>query len=418
MKTLKAKITLFLLGSNLLIVLMIGYFGLSLYQEEKINDLHTILDHLAGEIVEEHLNPDHSIESLDYLLSIVHVKSLVQDSYISHPRFLILKDINTLSHEPTRIYSIKKLEIGGYFVLSSDLSLIHRSIRELTVHFIVGIIIMVLIVSTIFLWYLKYLFRPLKGLVDYCESVSTQKLLPLTPFLSHADYEIERVHTAITRLLKRIDTLRNQEKEIFKEAAHELKSPLAILKARLDLYALQDDFDKKEFIAQTNKDVGSLTKIVKSLIFIKTVESELDEHRSIFDIRSDIEELSIKFSPILKQQGHRITIMTNETFFLERQKELFNKVILVVFENSVIYGEKETPILIDIHSNRREIVITNTKSITPYQGSFSSKIGMTMIKRLQSALGYTYTITEDATTFTIALSFDKKSSIPSINETL
>ena len=50
-----------------------------------------------------------------------------------------------------------------------------------------------------------------------------------------------------------------QKQDIFKEAAHEIKSPIAILKARLSLFKQNEDSDKAAFIQESEDDIRTIS---------------------------------------------------------------------------------------------------------------------------------------------------------------
>ena len=49
-----------------------------------------------------------------------------------------------------------------------------------------------------------------------------------------------------------------QERDIFKAAAHEIKTPLAVLKARLSLFN-RGEYEREDFVREANKDIDRIT---------------------------------------------------------------------------------------------------------------------------------------------------------------
>ena len=134
-------------------------------------------------------------------------------------------------------------------------------------------------------FFLKKLFNPLHCLVNYCKHFS-QEDTSLPP--CDGSYEIQSLRLAIISLVEKNQNLVNSERDIFKEAAHEIKSPVAILKTRIDLFKHDSSYTRAEFSKEAQDDINTITRYLKELLFLKSVERDLLEEKKFLTLKINV----------------------------------------------------------------------------------------------------------------------------------
>ena len=245
----------------------------------------------------------------------------------------------------------------------------------------------IVVVTVVIYSYLKKLLYPMECLVKFCNDFSYNA--NTFPSCS-GSYEIQELRNAVMTLLDNNRTLHNQAQEIFKEAAHELKSPLAILKKRIDLYEPQASYTKEEFIQESKEDIEIITAKLKELLFLKSIEREMIGMKELIYIEDQCDALGEQFRVIVEHKELEIIAKRNGNFELLTHKKALLKLLLAMFENVFIHAKRGTQIEIKTDGESKSITIINVICDDCDDKLFSSNIGSKIIKRSALPLGYTF----------------------------
>lgn len=126
--------------------------------------------------------------------------------------------------------------------------------------------------------------------------------------------------------------------------AHEIKTPLAILKSNLEL--LEMSFDK-ELITSSFEEIQSMENIVNSLLFL----SDNSQKR---------EKLPVSFTEIISPfLNEKISLQSKEDFIIEGDKNLLTILVKNIIENAKKYSLDGSLV---IKSDANEIIFQNPVS--------------------------------------------------------
>lgn len=363
---------------------------------QKEEDAEKVLMHLLVESTDEYIKSTLVPSSdLKYLYSIPHNVMIVSDSEVSNLRFII--SLNPYRSNEKQVVSSIKLTNNYYLNAISDHKKIdqavYKYIQLLLLRYLASLILILLI--TIFA--LDYFMRPLERLVE--KTKLWKRETPLNFVLDNASTEIKEVSRAFDTLVKRLESYRLKEAELFKEAAHELKTPLALMRSRLDVYEQSDQYEKAKFIGELSKDLDRLTTELKSVLFLES--SDFEESTKI-DMQSMLQEIKEKIEILIVRKQLKIDISEN-TFNVAASKKLLYKVFGALIENATTYAVERTHIDINIDPHHRSVQITNRVGNDKYL--FSSKIGSKILSRLSTEIGYDFITEESDGVFSIKIMF-------------
>lgn len=372
------------------------YIALKTIHTEKEQDVEKVLHHLLVESKDEYL--DESLlpsSNLSFLYSIPHIKMILKDSEVSGLR-LRISDTPFVSTENS-IVSHVHLSSGYYLNAISDHRKIDRSVIKYGQKLLFRYLISLIGVLIIIVFVLHYYMRPLSLLAE--KTREWKKDEPFDIDQKEASSEIKEVAQSFSALVKRLEMYRLKEAQLFKEAAHELKTPLALIRSRLDVYEQSDNYEKSKFLAEFSRDVERLTTELKSVLFL---ESSDFEEESEVDIQEMLRGIKEKMEILIHRKKLVIDIC-EETFIVTVPKKLIYKVFGALIENATTYATERSRIEIDIDPNFRSIRITNRIGNDKYL--FSSKIGSKVLNRLSTEIGYKYSIEDHDGVYSIMITF-------------
>jgi signal transduction histidine kinase len=299
------------------------------------------------------------------------------------------------------VYSMKEVKGGLYLALISDTKRIRE--KTLTMVLYVGALfgLVLLLTSLAFVYFLHRLFTPMECLVRFCKNFSHDRsLLPACGGSS----EIAELKEAIMELLEANSRLIEQERDIFKEAAHEIKSPLAVLKARLSLFG-SGEYEREEFVREANRDIDRITVHLKELLFLKSIERMLMGSEEAMDIYSELGKITDQFKPLLDKKALQIFYGNKVTFRVMINKKALHKLLKAIGENMITYAEQGSVIFVNINPAKKTVSFVNKIGSKTEREMFSSQIGFKIISHLSEQLKFTFETSEEDEKFTTSLIF-------------
>jgi signal transduction histidine kinase len=361
---------------------------------EKIDDLEKTLQHLLYESRDEYIVLPLTIKSdLTFLDSIPHNQMILDNSEASHLRFLI--SLAPYHGQKNEISSYVKLSHTLYLNAISDDAKLQLSVNKYSQKLLIRYLFSLLAVLIISLFLLEYYMRPLGVLAQKTRDWKSGDEFAL----DNSGREIQEVAAAFNTLLYRLEGFHTKEAQLFKEAAHELKTPLALMRSRLDVYENSQNYDKTKFILDLGHDIERLTDELKNVLFLESSDFEeptqINLHGALIGILQKV--------TILAHRKQLEIFLGNQTFTLNSPKKLLNKVLTALIENAMTYAPEMSKIAIHINPSNRTLSLTNDTGCEKYL--FSSKIGHKMLSRLCEELKFTYKILESKSHYTITLEF-------------
>ncbi|MDD5159068.1 MAG: hypothetical protein PHI47_03380 [Sulfuricurvum sp.] len=364
---------------------------------QKEEEVENVLKHLLVESTDEYITiPLNPSSNVNFLYTIPHNIMILSDSEVNALRFVI--SANPHRTNDKLIASSIKLSNNYYLNAISDHQKIDKATYKYTQKLLIRYIISLLIILIIIIFTLDFYMRPLELL-----AIKTREWKRESPFdlvLDDASSEIKEVSTAFDALVRRLEGYRQKEAELFKEAAHELKTPLALMRSRLDVYENSINYNKDKFIIDLGHDIERLTRELKNVLFLESSDFEETSHIGIIQMLKILEN---KMAILIQRKGLTL-VLPNETFSVLASARLLFKVLSALLENAITYAQENSTIEVGCDSSKRQLWIGNQIGHEKYL--FSSKIGEKILKRLSREIGFDYTITQDETYFRIELIFN------------
>lgn len=188
-----------------------------------------------------------------------------------------------------------------------------------------GIVIMILItgLGSIIAWFVSGVSTaPVKQLSQKLESVDARKMnLDVSEF--SAGDELSKLANSFSKMMERIRSPFEREKRFSAAAAHELKTPLAVMRSSIDVLELSEEPTVEEYreaMKDIETQVDRLTALITDLLSFTKVGKPEFIHRIEVDHLVDelLEELSVRYQKIkINKQLMPVQLNANQSL-LER----------------------------------------------------------------------------------------------------
>ena len=221
-------------------------------------------------------------------------------------------------------------------VLFIDSSKVQSS-SDFTIYLIFVMTVVIILGSISFAFIIRKILAPLKNLqkkiseVDIDKPESFENLV----ILDNTSSEIVELSETFDKMLKKIYADYKRQKDFSSNVAHELRTPIAVMKSQLDLYRQKtDDADFKKMLRVLDNNVNKLNGLVDAILSLRKKSNlKLDEVNLdilIDEIVLDLEDKAYSKDVEIKTNNTDISLVTDDSLL---QRLVFN-----IVENAIKYN--------------------------------------------------------------------------------
>ena len=252
-------------------------------------------------------------------------------------------------------------------VVLNPKSVVADTVKNTQIEFwIKSLAITVIITLTVsFLMYLivGYALYPLRELTLQIEDIQAKNLKE--PILSKSNStEIERLTLAFNRLLLRLEETFATQRQFSANAAHELRTPLAVMSTKFEVFEKNknpDEADYKEAIGMARSQTDRLSHVIDILLEMTELQSApKSDSISLSEITEevicDLVAVAEKKSISLVQDDGEARLTGSDT--------LVYRAIYNLIENAIKYNKEDGKVSVAIteDENFAKVIITDTGS--------------------------------------------------------
>ena len=202
--------------------------------------------------------------------------------------------------------------------------------------------------------------KPLKRFTAKAERVQLQSLTEITLSEDEA-VEFSRLSRAVNQMLLRLKQAFDAQRQFVGNAAHELRTPLALMQARLDLYMSTEHENScpetTETIAMMREQTERLSKMVRTLLDMSDLKAVPRNDR--IQLAPMIEEVLADLSPLAEKSGVTLS-QSGEDLWITGSDVLVYRAIFNLVENGVKYNHPGGSVCVAASRREREAVVEVT----------------------------------------------------------
>ncbi len=191
----------------------------------------------------------------------------------------------------------------------------------------------------------KILITPVKTLSDKLANMNEHLMRPV--IVEELPEEFIPLGETINHLILRIQNFIKYQKELFIGTAHELKTPLAVIKLKnqVTLLKKREANEYIDAINTTNKTVDEMNKIVSDILYVGRQEGIQLEKPVEVDIIQFLKNKSNDFRLIAENEGKVLNIDFQPNGFMAMlQVSLLNQIIQNFLQNALKFTPKNKKI--------------------------------------------------------------------------
>ena len=248
----------------------------------------------------------------------------------------------TIDQQAWRIYVLNQPETNQRIVVAERENSRGELSRSIALRTLLPELIGLPLVALLLWWCIGWGLAPLSRMAEQTQTRGPQNLQPLS--LTSLPQELAPIASALNQLLARIRQIRTREERFIADAAHELRTPLAVL----DLHAqnalsAHSHEDRKEALDHLRDGVTRATRVVSQLLALARLapETEIQRHYRPANLLIEARETLAELSPLAAERQQQVTLHADEA--LDWQMEAEPGAIETVLQNIVGNAFQHTP---------------------------------------------------------------------------
>ncbi|HIM74757.1 MAG TPA: HAMP domain-containing histidine kinase [Campylobacterales bacterium] len=313
--------------------------------------------------IEKSIYDEKHEELLKYAQNISNDQSLFQeDKNFSENFFLLNIQIVYLENEDIDISEYEKtvrthtyltliypfdLKNNAYLKITKDISstkkLLNRILRYIFIINIAGFLLVVLYSIALS----RILVRPIKQLSAKLSNMNEHLLKPIET--TTLPKEFEPLGEILNHLIARIQNFVKYQKELFIGTAHELKTPLAVIKLKNQVTLIKERSPKEyiDALKTTNKSIDEMNIIVSNILNMGRQEGAQLEKPKQVDVISILKQKADDFKLLAANEGKELEMSFEPNAFMAMlQVSLLNQIIQNFLQNALKFTPKDKTVIL------------------------------------------------------------------------
>ncbi len=262
---------------------------------------------------------------------------------------------------------------------------------EETVAYIAAVTLLFFLILVVGFWILnkrlsQKLWKPFQDTLHKLKSFQLNNYTEIQ--FSETDIiEFQELNTALDKLLRHNITIYKSQKEFTENASHELQTPLAIIKNKLDLLLQEEAVTDRQYqiIEEINRALTRITRINRNLLLLAKIENhQFDDNANV-----NLSQLTRQCLEQLSEHANNknVTIQTGiePDIIIEGNKTLIEILINNLLMNAIRHNIKSG--IITVALNKNELIISNTGDTALNNEKLFERFAVSSSEATSSGLG-------------------------------
>jgi signal transduction histidine kinase len=233
-------------------------------------------------------------------------------------------------------------------------------LRTLANRFLMGWAGMFLLGFVISYWSARRTLLRVERITEAVARIGTEGLEERLPEPVSSD-EISRLAKTFNHMLDRLQSSVNQLRTVTGAVAHDLKSPVTLIRGTLESALCNDGNDQwREPVGETIEALDKLLQLLNTTLDLAEAEAgALHLERKPLDFSEVVRQLVDIYQPAMTERRHQVTLDLEEHVMVDADSSLLNRVVSNLLENELTHLPEGCRVSIRLHSHQgaAELVI-------------------------------------------------------------
>ena len=147
-----------------------------------------------------------------------------------------------------------------------------------------------------------------------------------------------------------------RQKQFITDAGHELKTPLTVISANMDVLSM--DIGANEWVQGTQKQVVDMRKLVNELVYLSRMdETDSAFERNEFNLSNAVNAVAEPFVSMAEFNGKNMIVNAENNLTYCGDEAAIKRLVSILCENTVKYAPEDTDIHVSLSKSSKNIVL-------------------------------------------------------------
>ncbi len=163
----------------------------------------------------------------------------------------------------------------------------------------------------------------------------------------------------------------SSQKEFFANASHELKTPLTVISANIDVITSEPDktvAEEEKWFEYIRSETGKMSKLINQMLYLsKDDREETKLLMSEFNVSEAIEGVCLATEALAFEKGHNLVTEIGSDISCTGDKEMIERLANILIDNAIRHsvGGEEVKVKLHRRKNRNILAVTNKGEYIP-----------------------------------------------------
>lgn len=395
LKTFKGRILAVSVGMTIFSAVIFGYGLANIYYHHMEKCLTRSLSFLTNIVIHEYDLSQWDPKMAGEIRKNEQMQNILKGGLLHQLRIEVLSSESGMSDD--RLFRSTRLVDGRYLVISSSTAKINGELIKMMADRWFFFLLGFLFTSGMIYLLIRHLFAPFNELVNHCLTCRDPEK---KPNVVSGGTEIIALRDAIATLQERISGLRSAQRDSMKALTHELKTPLAQLRLRIDIADLKGEWHE-DAISAAREEIDTISEKITDILHA-TQASEVVE--TIY-LKQSVEEWIEELKPLWQHRELHFELSIPETSSAHLPKAPFERVARILIENALNHACSGSTIYLRCDNGVFEIENPVCDRSTPI--IHSSGVGLEIAQTLCDYYGWQLKDVQDEKHYMATLSLAK-----------
>lgn len=153
-----------------------------------------------------------------------------------------------------------------------------------------------------------------------------------------------------------------QQKRFITDAGHELKTPLTVISANMDVLSM--DIGENEWVHSTQKQVANMRKLVNELVYLSRMD-EADSHleKSAVNLSKLVQEIAEPFEGMAEFNGKNLILDVANDLMINGDEAALRRLVSTLCDNAIKHAPEDTDTQITLSSSGKNILFATENAM-------------------------------------------------------
>lgn len=163
----------------------------------------------------------------------------------------------------------------------------------------------------------------------------------------------------VGKSLKPVEESRRQQTDFIAAASHELKSPLAVIRASLSAARI-DEENSLHYLGNIDKECSRMAGLIEDMLLLAATDARYWQIRKeALDMDTLLIETYDLFYPFLKEKSMELKLLLEDEMLpgIQGDKERIKQILAVLIDNAAAYSREGDTVIIRAYTKKKRLLI-------------------------------------------------------------